>query len=347
MSHPRLRLAPEVVTPESLDRSLLAAGNVDRLGRRIDYMRISITDRCNLRCVYCMPEEGVPLSSRDELLSFEEIWRVAGAAHALGFTKFRVTGGEPLVVKNVLVFLEGLRRATGDATLCMTTNGTLLGEYLDDLRELGITKLNISLDTLDATRFKTLARRDGLDKVLGALERAALSGFFKVKVNAVIVPGVNEDDLLPLVGLAERLPIDMRFIEQMPLDGQRDGGFLGADTILERIAAVHPLSRAAPDDSRQAAQLMYSAAGFKGRIGVIAPRSKKFCASCNRLRLTPDGELKGCLLSEGTLDVRGALRNGVDDAGLATLLRYAIGIKPAEYKDERYGLDRSMSAIGG
>ncbi len=347
MSHPRLRLAPEVVTPESLDRSLLVTGNVDRLGRRIDYMRISITDRCNLRCVYCMPEEGVALSPRDELLSFEEIWRVAGAAHALGFTKFRVTGGEPLVVKNVLVFLAGLRRATGDATLCLTTNGTLLGDYLDDLRELGISRLNVSLDTLDPARFRQLTRRDGLAEVLGALERAASGGFFKVKLNAVIVPGVNEGDLLPLAGLAERLPIDVRFIEQMPLDGQRDGGFLGAEQILERIGARYPLSRLNPDDARQAAQLMYASAGFKGRIGVIAPRSKKFCASCNRLRLTPNGELKGCLLSEGTLDVRGALRNGVDDAGLDTLLRYAIGIKPAEYKDERYGLDRSMSAIGG
>lgn len=347
MSHPRLRLAPEVVRPGEIDRALLAAGNVDRLGRRIDYMRISVTDRCNLRCVYCMPEEGVKLSPKDELLSFEEIWRVAGSAHRLGFTKFRVTGGEPLVVKNILVFLEGLRRATGDATLCITTNGTLLGHYIDDLLELGISRLNVSLDTLDPARFKQLTRRDGLDDVLQAIERAAFAGFAKVKVNAVIVPGVNEDDLVPVASLAERLPIDVRFIEQMPLDGQKDGGFLGAEEMLNRLRAVYPLSQSAPDDARQAAQLMYSAPQLRGRIGVIAPRSKKFCTACNRLRLTPNGELKGCLLSEGTLDVREALRAGVDDDGLNELLRYAIGIKPAEYRDERYGLDRSMSAIGG
>ncbi len=347
MIHPRLRLAPEVVTPAMIDGSLVADGNVDRLGRRIDYMRISITDRCNLRCVYCMPEDGVRLSPKDELLSFEEIWRVAAAAYTLGFTKFRVTGGEPLVVKNVLAFLQGLRRVTGEATLCLTTNGILLGEYIDDLRDIGIAKINISLDTLDPVRFKKLARRDGLAQVLAAIERAAFAGFERVKVNAVIVPGVNEDDLLPLTQLAERLPIDVRFIEQMPLDGEVDGGFMGADEMLARIGAVYPLSRSEPDDKRQAAQLMYRSSKLRGRIGVIAPRSKKFCASCNRLRLTPNGELKGCLLSEGTLDLRGALRAGVDDDGLNTLLRYAIGIKPAEYKDERYGLDRSMSAIGG
>jgi cyclic pyranopterin phosphate synthase len=336
-----------VIAADSIDASRLASGNVDRLGRRIDYLRISITDRCNLRCVYCMPEEGLPLQPRDELLSFEEIWRVAGAAWALGFRKFRVTGGEPLVVKNVLVFLQGLRRATGDATLCLTTNGTLLGRYLGDLRDIGIARLNISLDTLDPVRFQKLARRDGLAEVLDALERAAHAGFERVKVNAVIVPGVNEVDLLPLAGLAERLPVDVRFIEQMPLDGEIDGGFLGAETMLARISEVYPLTQTAPDDGRQAAQLMYTSPRFRGRIGVIAPRSKKFCASCNRMRLTPAGELKGCLLSEGTLDIKSALRGGIDDTGLTTLLRYAIGIKPAEYRDERYGLDRSMSAIGG
>lgn len=347
MSHPRLRLAPDMVDPSHLDKSQLVGGNVDRLGRRIDYLRISITDRCNLRCVYCMPEQGVALSPKDELLSFEEIWRVAQAAHALGFRKFRVTGGEPLVVKNVLVFLQGLRRVTGDATLCLTTNGTLLGDYIDDLRDIGVSRINISLDTLDPVRFNRLARRDGLPKVLAAIERAAAAGFERVKVNAVIVPGVNEDDLVPIAGLAERLPIDVRFIEQMPLDGEVDGGFMGAEEMLARISAAYPLSRTAPDDARQAAQLMYTSDRLRGRIGVIAPRSKKFCASCNRLRLTPSGELKGCLLSQGTVDLRAALRAGIDDDQLELLLRYTIGIKPAEYDDARYGLDRSMSAIGG
>lgn len=347
MTHPRLRLAPDMISPEHLDRSRLSPGNVDGLGRHIDYMRISITDRCNLRCVYCMPEEGVPRSPKHELLSFEEIWRVAGAAHALGFRKFRVTGGEPLVVKNILVFLQGLRAVTGEATLCLTTNGTKLRDYIDDLRTIGIARLNISLDTLDPARFKQLARREGLADVLAAIERAAAAGFERVKINAVIVPGINEEDLVPLAGLAQRLPVDVRFIEQMPLDGQVDGGFLGAETMLERIGAVYPLSRTSNDDARQAAQLMYTSDGFRGRVGIIAPRSQKFCSSCNRMRLTSSGELKGCLLSDGTLDVRTALRNNVSDEGLTDLLRYAIGIKPAEYRNERYGLDRSMSAIGG
>ena len=347
VTHPKLRLVPEVTTPTSIDPSRLAEGNVDRLGRRIDYMRIAITDRCNLRCIYCMPEEGVRLQPTHELLAFEEIWRVAGTAYGLGFRKFRVTGGEPLVVKNILVFLQGLRRVTGNATLCLTTNGTLLGPHLDELRDIGIARLNISLDTLDPARFTQLTRRSGLNDVLHAIERAAYAGFERVSVNAVIVPGVGDQDLTPLAALAERLPVDVRFIEQMPLDGHVDGGFLGADAMVARIGKVYPLTQIAPDDNRQAAQLMYTSPRLRGRIGIIAPRSKKFCISCNRMRLTSTGELKGCLLSEGTLDIKSALRSGIDDTELTTLLRYAIGIKPAEYNDASYGLDRSMSAIGG
>jgi GTP 3',8-cyclase len=347
MGHPGLRILPDVVRPADLDRARLPASNVDGLGRVIDYLRISITDRCNLRCVYCMPESGVALQPRSELLSFEEIWRVAGAARRLGFRKFRVTGGEPLVVKHVLVFLQGLKRAIGDATLCLTSNGILLPEMLDDLRTIGVARLNISLDTLDEGRFERLTRRPGLSNVIHSIERAATLGFERVKVNAVLVPGVNEDDIVPLAALAERLPIDVRFIEQMPLDGEVDGGFLGADEILRRVRAAYPLDMVSPDDPRAAAQLLFTSPKLRGRIGVIAPRSRKFCASCNRMRLTPGGELKGCLLSEGTLDLRTPLREGLEDEGLDALLRYAIQIKPAEYKDERYGLDRSMSAIGG
>ncbi|MBC7793235.1 MAG: GTP 3',8-cyclase MoaA [Clostridia bacterium] len=346
MRHSGLRLAPDIIDPSAIDRAHLSRGNIDGLGRKIDYLRISITDRCNLRCVYCMPEEGLALSPRDDLLAFEEFWRVAEAAHKLGFKKFRVTGGEPLVVKNVLVFLQGLRRVTGDSMLCLTTNGTLLGHYLEDLRTIGVTRLNVSLDTLDPVRFKTLARRDGLDEVLSAIEIACSAGF-EVKINTVIVPGINEVDIIPLAKLAQRLPIDVRFIEQMPLDGEVDGGFMSADEIARRIHRVYPLKQIAPQDLRQAAQTMHTSDGFRGRIGVIAPRSQKFCASCNRMRLTSHGELKGCLLSEGTLDIKQALRSGVTDDDLTDLLRYAIGIKPAEYKNERYGLDRSMSAIGG
>ncbi len=342
-----LRILSPEAPPGDLSGTELPERNVDRFGRTIDYMRISITDRCNLRCVYCMPEEGVPLHPRQELLRFEEICRVAAGARRLGFRKFRVTGGEPLVVRDVLVLLAELRRATQGATLALTTNGVRLADMAASLRQVGVERLNISLDTLDRERFHQLSRRDNLDEVLAGLESALAAGFVRIKINAVIVRGINEDDLIPLASLARERPIDVRFIEQMPLNGHHDHGFIGADEMVRRIHAVFPLTAMAPEDPRQAAQLMYRSAALRGHIGIVAPRSKKFCATCNRLRLTPNGELKGCLLSEGTLDLRAALRAGVTDAQLNDLLRYAIGIKPLEYHNARYGLDRAMSAIGG
>lgn len=347
MVSPSLRILPETVRPADLAGVPLPAGNIDPFGRRIDYMRVSLTDRCNLRCVYCMPAEGVVLGAKDSLLSFEEIWRVVGAARGLGFRKFRVTGGEPLVVRDVLTFVAGLRAVAGDATLGLTTNGVRLRELARPLRQAGIDRLNISLDTLRADRFIALSRRDHLRDVLEGLEAAVHAGFERVKVNVVIVRGVNEDELVPLAKLAATYPIDVRFIEQMPLDGQTDHGFLGASAIVAQLQAALPLEAIVPEDVHAAAQIMFRSSALRGRVGVIAPRSQKFCAQCNRLRLTPSGELKGCLLSEGTLDLRTPLREGVTDAELALLLRYAIALKPLEYKNERYGLDRPMSAIGG
>ncbi|MBI3180239.1 MAG: GTP 3',8-cyclase MoaA [Deltaproteobacteria bacterium] len=347
MQTSRLRIISPEAPPGDLSGMSLPERNIDRFGRTIDYMRISITDRCNLRCVYCMPEEGVELHPRDELLRFEEICRVAASARRLGFRKFRVTGGEPLVVRDVLVLLREVRRATEGATLALTTNGVRLAEMAAAVRAAGVERLNISLDTLDRERFRALSRRDNLGEVLAGIEAALAVGYARIKINAVIVRGINEVDLIPLAALARERPIDVRFIEQMPLDGQPDHGFLGADEMVRRISAVFPLTAMAPEDPRQAAQLMYRSEALRGFIGIVAPRSKKFCATCNRLRLTPNGELKGCLLSEGTLDLRAALRSGVTDAHLDDLLRYAIGIKPLEYRNERYGLDRPMSAIGG
>lgn len=347
MSYPGLRILPTALSPSDLKALPKSGGNVDGLGRTIDYLRISLTDRCNLRCVYCMPEEGVALEARERLLSFEEIWSVAAATRRLGFRKFRITGGEPLVVKDFEVFLNGLHRAVDGATIAMTSNGVLATELVGRMPSLGVSRLNLSLDTLDADRFERLTRRRGLASVLETLDRAARAGFERVKINAVIVPGVNECDIVPLAGLARKYDIDVRFIEQMPLDGRADAGFVGADEILSRIDAVYGLEATPLDEEGQAAQLMYRSPGLLGRVGVIAPRSKKFCASCNRMRLTSTGELKGCLLSEGTLNLRDFLRQGASDSDLDAFIRYAIAIKPAEYGDDRYGLDRPMSAIGG
>lgn len=342
-----LRILSTTPNFENPDNLTLPQNNTDRFGRTIDYLRIAITDRCNLRCIYCMPEEGVNLAPKDELLSFEEIWRVAGMARQLGFQKFRVTGGEPTVVKDLDVFLRGLRQVTDGALLALTTNGLRLADTARSLKECGIQRINVSLDTLRPDRFVQLTRRDGVKNVLEGIDAALRVGFERVKVNAVIVPGVNEDDLLPLASLAEDRAIDVRFIEQMPLDGHPDRGFMGADEMARRISHVYPLVNATPEDPRQASQLMFRSPRLTGMIGIIAPRSKKFCSSCNRMRLTPHGDLKGCLLSEGTLHLREPLRRGMTDNELRDLLRYALAIKPLEYRDERYGLDRSMIAIGG
>lgn len=340
----RLRRAAK---PAILDDVRLPATNVDSFGRKIDYLRISITDRCNLRCIYCMREPGVRLSPKAELLTFEEICRVAASARRLGFRKFRVTGGEPLVVGNALTFIAQLRRVTDGALLALTTNGVRLADMAEKLRATGVERLNISLDTLDRSRFVALTRRDDLPAVLAGIDRALEVGFERLKVNAVIVPGVNEMDLVPLASLARDRPIDVRFIEQMPLDVDSDQGFVGADEMVRRISEAYPLTLTTPEDPRQAAQLVYRSRELQGVIGIVAPRTRKFCATCNRLRLTPSGELKGCLLSDGTLHIRAALRAGIGDCELDGLLRYAIGIKPYDHDDVAYGLDRPMSAIGG
>ena len=321
--------------------------NDDAHGRRIDYLRLSVTDRCSLRCIYCMPESGVPLVSHHEILSFEEVWRVAASARRLGFTKFRITGGEPLEVRNVLELIRGVRRAIDTATLGLTTNGLRLVELALALRDAGVERLNVSLDALDPACFKAMTRRDGVSRVLAGIDRALEVGFTRLKVNAVIVPGVNEDEIVALAGLALNRPIDVRFIEQMPLSGAANRQFLGASEIIRRINEVYPLAPVTPEDPRQAAQQMFRSPALVGLIGLVAPRSRKFCHACNRLRLTSKGELKGCLLAANTLDVRKPLRDQVSDAALDDLLARAIGLKPLESGDEGPGVGASMRVIGG
>jgi GTP 3',8-cyclase len=222
-----------------------------------------------------------------------------------------------------------------------------LFELADDIHAAGVERLNVSLDALDPARYARMTRRDGAKQVLAGLDRALAVGFAKVKVNAVIVPGVNEEEVVGLAGLAERRPIDVRFIEQMPLDGAADRRFLGAAEIIKRIGAVYPLVPVAPEDPRQAAQQMFRSPSLEGLIGLVAARSGKFCHACNRLRLTPLGELKGCLLAAGTLDVRGPLRASVTDAALDELLARAIGVKPREHADESYDVGGNMRSVGG
>ena len=320
--------------------------NRDGFGRRVDYLRLSLTDRCNLRCTYCMPAEGVALQPREHLLTFEEIWRVAGAAFALGFRKFRITGGEPLVVRDIVRFVAGLRRVVGTSKIAMTTNAVRLAPLARPLREAGLQLLNISCDTLRADRFVAIARRPHLDDMLRGLDAALIAGFERVKINAVVLPGVNDDELVELARLTERFAVDVRFIEAMPQLGS-PRAFVGADAMLKTLRGAFDLREVPPEDASQAARMVYTAPGLLGTLAFIAPLTHKFCAQCNRMRLTPQGELKGCLLTPGGMDLRDALRSGISDASLQTRIGAAIGQKPWAYDDDHHGLDRSMSAIGG
>jgi cyclic pyranopterin phosphate synthase len=320
--------------------------NRDAFGRQVDYLRLSLTDRCNLRCTYCMPAEGVALQPRDQLLTFEEIWRVAAAAQALGFQKFRITGGEPLVVRDIVRFVSGLRAVVGSSKIAMTTNAVRLAPLARPLREAGLQLLNISCDTLQADRFARIARRSHLEDMLQGIDAALAAGFERVKLNVVVMPGVNDDELVALAGFAERFDVDVRFIEAMPQMGEARA-FVAAETMLDKLREAYDLSEVPPKDARQAARMVYTAPGLLGSLAFIAPLTHKFCAQCNRMRLTPYGELKGCLLTPGGMGLRDTLRSGISDTNLQLLIGSAILHKPWAYDDDHHGLDRSMSAIGG
>jgi cyclic pyranopterin phosphate synthase len=360
-----------------------AEGLVDRFGRGHTYLRISVTERCNLRCAYCMPEEGVPLLPKDTLLSFEEIERLAALFVRLGVTKVRLTGGEPLVrrdieqlVARVGALKQGLPAPVGSVTgtalgpqtdghrlgrLLMTTNGLRLQQYLARFRAAGLDALNLSLDTLRPDRFRALTRRDGLDETLAAIRGAVAAGF-KVKVNAVAMRGVNEDEIVDLArAFAGELGIEMRYIEYMPFDGNHwsDAQLLPASRIralLEQEFALEPLGLDLGEGGTAQIHLLTDKAGRRlpGRVGIISTMSEPFCSTCSRLRLTADGNLRWCLLDEGEVALRDPLRDGATDAEVAGLIEQALGRKrtghaPAEelLRGQASGPSRSMIRIGG
>ena len=323
----------------------------DTFGRRHTYLRISLTERCNLRCQYCMPAEGVALSPRDHLLTFEEIERLARLFVSLGVEKIRLTGGEPLVRKDIEGLVERLGRIPGLRTLAMTTNGLLLAKKLPALKSAGLHHLNISLDTLDPARFEAITRRGGHAQVLGAIEEALAHGYDPVKVNCVVLRGVNDDELVRFVDLTERAPIEVRFIEYMPFDGNRwsEGRFLPYEAMLETIRATYPTLTRVADGPHETSKT-YRVPGFVGRVGFISSMSDAFCSGCNRIRLTADGHLKVCLFGASEVSLRDAMRDGASDDRLAETIGAAVRRKKAAHAgvhalvDER---NRPMILIGG
>ena len=336
----------------------------DAHGRRIDYLRISVTDRCNLRCTYCMPEEGVEWKPVADILTYEEIERFAAAAVSLGITKIRLTGGEPLVRKGLADHIRRLKHLTGLEAIALTTNGTLLEQNVASLREAGLSRINVSLDSLDPEVYSAITRGGDLDDALAGLSAALDEGFSPVKVNVVVVRSLNQD-LGAFADMAIDRPLHVRFIEYMPVgDAAPEGGrghggcwteedHVPAEEILGDLVSattargmgeLEEMPRSAGPEGWGPARY-FTVAGAKGTLGVISPLSRHVCGHCNRLRLTADGRLRPCLFSDGELDVREALRGGTDEDVAAVILA-ALESKPKEH-EQRRGTDRRMSQIGG
>jgi cyclic pyranopterin phosphate synthase len=324
---------------------------VDTFGRVHNNLRVSVTDRCNLRCTYCMPEE-VTFLDRHELLTFEEITRFVRVAAPLGIDKIRLTGGEPLLRRDLPKLARMLCEIEGIRDVGVTTNGILLADQAQALYDAGLRRINVSLDTLDPARFRQLTRRDGLDRVLDGILAAKRAGFAPVKVNAVVIRGTNEQDVVPLARFARLNGLEMRFIEYMPIGAEQweRSKVYFAHEILEQIEReVAPLVPAADYDPRAPAMdFDYTKGG--GRVGIIASVSRPFCMKCNRLRLTSDGKLRNCLFALDEMDVKGLLRGGGSDAEIAEVVRKNVWAKweGHEINTARFLKPlRTMHAIGG
>ncbi len=321
----------------------------------VEYLRVSITDRCNLRCVYCMPPEGVAWCPHADILRYEEIVAIVRVAVQLGVRKVRLTGGEPLVRPGAVELVRMLADIPGLDDLAMTTNGTLLARHARELKDAGLRRVNVSLDTLRADRFRQITRRGHLEDVLAGIEAAQAAGLTPVKINAVIVRGLNDDEVVTLARKTVDEGWHMRFIELMPVGngavtvGDWRKRLVTATEMRERIEAeLGPLQPARMRVGGGPARY-YRLPGAKGTVGFITPISERFCAHCNRMRLTADGKLRPCLLSDYEIDLRSPLRNGADEKRIAELLCQGIALKPRRHHlDERHHPEkRNMSEIGG
>ncbi|MFP3999587.1 MAG: GTP 3',8-cyclase MoaA [Desulfobacterales bacterium] len=323
---------------------------IDAYKRHINYLRISITDRCNLRCIYCSPGRPVKKMPHESILRYEEILRLTRVGVSLGITKVRVTGGEPFVRKGCCDFLEKLAGTKGLADISLTSNGILLKRHLSRLYDTGIRRLNISLDTLDPAKYREITGVNGFGRVWDAIASALEMGFSPVKINVVALKGINDDELKNLAELTFSLPVHVRFIEQMPFGGGcgQDGPALLAPEIKRQIETIGPLLPVTKQKNDGPAR-RFRLEGARGEIGLITAVSQHFCDECNRLRLTADGHIRTCLLSDKTTDIKTPLRSGATDDELAGVFLAAVADKPRRHHITPGcvpGLNRMIS-IGG
>ena len=328
----------------------------DQHGRPLEYLRLAVTDRCNLRCFYCMPEEGIKYMPKQQLLTYEEMLRLTGLLATMGVRKVRLTGGEPFVRRDLVPFMERLAQLPGIDDISLTTNGVLTTPHVPALARLGVKAVNLSLDTLDRARFASITRRDELPKVMETFY-ALLEAGIQVKINAVVMDGQNIDDLVPLADLSRNLPVDVRFIEEMPFNGgSHEAGPASLpwnhvrirQHLEQHFGALTPVAMPAGATASE-----YRIAGHQGTVGIIAAYSRTFCGTCNRLRLTAEGGIKTCLYDQGVLDTRALLRGGASDADITAALSDAFRYRAANgFEAERqrplHQLSfESMATIGG
>ncbi len=325
---------------------------VDGMGRTIVNLRISVTDRCNFRCTYCMPADNVEFMDRKELLSFEEIARVVGVVSGLGINRIRLTGGEPTMRKDLPVLVGMLSRIKGIDDIAMTTNAFFLKDQAQALKEAGLQRLNVSLDSLDPEKFRHVNRRDCLQQVLDGLRAAAVTGFKSIKINAVAIRNFSETEIMGLIEMGRSEGFEIRFIEFMPLDSdevwERDKVLFGHEivAIVKKKYDLVPINDSL--DIGPASE--YQFADGKGKIGIITAVSNPFCDHCNRIRMTADGKLRTCLFSTAEYDLKDMIRSGASDAEIAGTIQYAVQLKEPGHKinlDDFERPRRAMHAIGG
>ncbi|MFT5872706.1 MAG: cyclic pyranopterin phosphate synthase [Clostridium sp.] len=317
----------------------------DSHGRNINYLRVSVTDRCNLRCIYCMPEEGIKSLSHEDILRFEDTLKIVKVATTLGINKIRYTGGEPLVMKDIDKLIYETSKLQGIDDIAITTNGILLSDMADDLKKAGLKRVNISLDTLNSEKFKSITRIGNLDKVMKSIDKCLTIGLKPVKINTVLMRGINDTEFNDFLNLTRELPVEIRFIELMPI-GEGIEMYEKNKLSFMEMLGLHPELTQIETQKSSTAQL-YKLEGAKGKIGFISPVSCKFCGDCNKIRLTSTGTIKQCLHSAEEIDLRKYLNN---EEMLTATLKSAIFNKPLEHHLEEESASRSvkvMSQIGG
>jgi len=331
---------------------LIRAPLADQFNRAITYLRISVTDKCNLRCVYCMPERGLEWLPKSDILSYEEIVRIVRAAAAGGVRSIRLSGGEPLIRRDLHRLVADISAIDGIEDIALSTNALLLEEQIERLGSAGLGRVNVSLDTLRPDRFEQIARRPGLDRVLSGIDAAIAYGLEPVKINVVVMRGQNDDEIADFAQWTKRRPVFVRFIEVMPVHenvGLQRESYVSSDEILERVAAIGALRPSAGPGGNGPARY-FAFDGARGAVGVISPLSHDYCERCNRVRLTADGQLRLCLFGDQQVDLRAAVRGGASTDELGEILRAAMLIKPERHHlrlGETSSRMRAFSEIGG